>query len=1849
MTARFFRLVVFASLAASGREAAAQFSLPYDPDFPSEPAKAEQPAAPRPVEAPAVPAAPAAGAEAGEPAVAVPAAAGPFLLRDRPDKDRIFEKPAEPPAGTAAEPVDFSEFRKGLKPIEFSRERWNQARDNIEAGKAPVEAPVVIPGLIEPRVAVSTAPPHKPPPPEVELPTYGTSLSVTGRKVISFQYSEKRYINEQKSSNRPMTSGMLDITQQLQLRMQGKVGPKISVNVDYDDTKANKQDISVVYQGDPNEVVQNVSFGDIYLSLPPTEFVQYNKQLFGIRADVKYKGLKASLIGSRTKGQTKFRQYYGNTQFASADIIDTSYLRRQHYDVSFSSPGRLPIQGGSERVYLARQNLGDQINLNDVVLTVDDLAVGSSSFTGRFSQLTAGIDYTIDYAKGILTFRYQLQDKDVAAVDYVDANNRSITVQSTTTVAGGTGRLKLVKTASDLPIAVSTEVGHNREFKTFYSIGQNQIVRDDGRGNFVLKVLDPTTRNEVGSALNPPQKYPETIDVDFENGIFRLLSPFSVSNSCPTVPDGDIQTPGGIYSATPISKRLFRVEYHFRFKTFFLEPSLVPQSEVVLLDRVKLTRNVDYFIDYDAGFITFFNEDRLRPDSEISISYEVAPFLGLSNESLLGTRVSYDWKKLSMGSTLLYQAGIKSPSVPTVTELARSLLTYEFDSKLTDIQLLRWLRMTSVAGEFAQSRHDPNLNDYALIDNMEGIKVETMAPTLDSSWKIGANPAGIPSDPLKIQWLTRDEKVLRISPRSEAGSEETQKVLVLKYDFSDGGTQEVSIVYPFSVSGEDFSQKNILEVVMLGDSSGNEINFHLGGIGEDADNDGALDTEDSNRDGLIQELEDVGMAYDPAGKPSASFGVKNGRIDSEDLNLNGRLDGQDLSGDDYGYLGTDANSNNQKLHDATDSSDHTVIDFGNDKWRTFQIPLNISTATAKDWTAIKHIRISIRKKAGGSACAAFLNCGMEFARIAVVGNSWLRGAAGDPATGQGQTAAGETLTATPVNSVDNPDYVPIFNAAGQAAEAFKDLYGDVSTLQKQTGSRNISEQALQLEFDKMGAGSVVFTKRIFGRAVDISQHKHFNFLVYGNADAVNSDVTGNKVFFLRVGNDVNFFEARVPITFTGWRKIEIHQADANGDMIAEEWRATAPDVVIISSGSPSLQQVAQVVAGARCVGATAVPKGRLYLNEIYLSEPVTRVGLAKKLEANFDIPGWASFGVKHWSRDRNFQTPTSVVTNQNRREDSTYLNFSRLRFLPMNFSVSRAVTETPSTVKTGDLSNTVNLLQQGKVTNWNGSASGNFSLGSWPRLSLGHTHARTEYDLLTRADDRQTYNASLTYGVPLDWRVLPKTVDASYSMSRYQVSFESPAARRLPGNANTRELGQTYIGRMTFTPWQGSGLNPNYSLTRVIERRADLTSTGEIAKAYPKSLNQSAGFNSNWRLLRWLNPQLNYAVDIIENNILSVSTFVVFGPPFVFDVGDIKTVNRNANGSVNLPISIGEIFPKTKFFRSFHTASSYQVQDGDVWNNVEKGLRSQFGLWVRESLKPQNPAAQRSNQTLRDTVNSSQRWNPLEAYGIRGRLSAFKTIALSNNYVKSVERTDVTGTVSKRISTTLPDMVASVGQLEKLWFTDRWMANTQMNFKYSLRKTETVATTLEDAESFGTDLRTIVLKKFDSLVNYNFSISEKKDLRINEMVQRTSHEDATVQVTFDVRKFRFTPKFDYTNDVTRLGTGLKTQDLTTLAPSLLVRADLALPKGLKLPGASKPLMFTNRIIWTTTMSMLQKTSPITIADNSRLLAVNTSGDYEIAKNLRMTMNGALMRLWHKYLKEEEYVSYQLGSTLTFQF
>ena len=732
---------------------------------------------------------------------------------------------------------------------------------------------------------------------------------------------------------------------------------------------------------------------------------------------------------------------------------------------------------------------------------------------------------------------------------------------------------------------------------------------------------------------------------------------------------------------------------------------------------------------------------------------------------------------------------------------------------------------------------------------------------------------------------------------------------------------------------------------------------------------------------------------------------------------------------------------------------------------------------------------------------------------------------------------------------------------------------------------------------------------------------------------------------------------QVPIKFTGWRRVAIAQVDTLGTQIPNSWVPVGNDVpagtVVVTSGTPSLQQIGELVAGVYKDPATPAI-GAAWLDEIYMSDAIERVGTAQKLQMDFEVPGWASFGGKYRSVDHNYQTPTTVVTNQDNRQDSAYMNFVRLAFFPMNFTLNRSIVVTPNVADTSQLSNLMTLLQAGRVTTWNGTANGAFAYGALPRLSLGYVRARTEYDLLTRLDDRSTYNSAFSYAFPHPKHWLPQTVDLTYSLSDNKVSYTRPDARLL--SPNTDELTHTYGSRLTFSPWTGASFNPNVLLTEVKEKADDISSGEEVKRSYPKSINETVGFSSNWRVVSWFNPSVNYSVTNIENNVLSTTTLFITtdtvtgsSVPFNYNIGDLKTINRNATGSISWLLNVSDLYKRTKLFRSLSFANGYQLQDGDVWNNVEKELDSRTALWVRTPLHPHSPVAQLANQTLRDTYNSTQRWQPLEGYTFGGRAGAFRTLALSNNWVYSLQRTETTNTPSRTVARTLPDLVASLSQLERLLYSERWMQNGQINFKFAKRTTEVLATSFNSDTAIGGDIRAIIRKRFDTTITVNLHNTRQRDLIQDVDTNITHHEDATLQTTFDISKFRFTPKVDYAKDTTTLGTGVQSQNVMVITPSVLARADLALPRGLMLPFTGKTLLFTNRVIWTSTLSMAMRSSPVTQADNSKLLSFNTSGDYEIAKNLRMTLSGAASRLWHKYLAEENYISYQFGTTLTFQF
>ena len=172
--------------------------------------------------------------------------------------------------------------------------------------------------------------------PTLSLPLYGTSIAMTGRYVLGLKMAAKKYKEPSKSASTSNTDQRnLEMNQEMQLKMQGKIMDRVFVDIDYDDQREEEKTISVAYRGKPGELVQLAEFGDIDLSLPQTDLIAYQKQLFGAKMHLQHKNANLYLIGSQTKGTSKQKQFVGSSVQEIVSLKDTDYVRHAYYDLTF--------------------------------------------------------------------------------------------------------------------------------------------------------------------------------------------------------------------------------------------------------------------------------------------------------------------------------------------------------------------------------------------------------------------------------------------------------------------------------------------------------------------------------------------------------------------------------------------------------------------------------------------------------------------------------------------------------------------------------------------------------------------------------------------------------------------------------------------------------------------------------------------------------------------------------------------------------------------------------------------------------------------------------------------------------------------------------------------------------------------------------------------------------------------------------------------------------------------------------------------------------------------------------------------------------------------------------------------------------------------------------------------------------------------------------------------------------------------------------------------------------------------------------------------------------------------------
>ena len=1813
--------------------------------------------------------------------------------------------------------------------IRYKQERWNEMRRRLETGEA------LIPVIEKPVAVAERRMLPQPPPPgpglNVVLP-YESGLSISGRKVIDFKLSNTLYAQPDSGKGRVnQTDFQLD--QQLQVRVKGTVGRKVTVNVDFDDTRDDKRDISVVYKGDPDEMLQEAAFGDITISLPSTEFVGYSKSVFGVRAEMLFrprtgfaklfpsalwhrwtpKSVRLFMIGSRTKGITQTKRFTGNFILQRKEINDISYPRRQFYQLAFATgpaPGQTehrPIQAGTERVFIDDQNPnnnnvdestrtfayypGEQrVATGGVTPTTATYTGPSGENTGVFKLMVPGVDYTADYTKGVIRFKRAINLRDVIVVDYKPSGATQAISQ---TQGGPDPQIPDGLKPFDLlqgfkPILLKPDESQffaTREMKNSYLLGDTKIQRDDGRGNFILRINDLDNKEatqitgqavDVSSSVQTKSvpKYPNDIDVDFENGIITFVSSDAFRSPFVRPFTDDIYV---FRDAVPSFKNRYRIfaEYRFRKGNFSLDQiNIVSQSEQVFLDGKRMTRDVDYFIDYDAGIVSFFRPDIIREDSIVEITYDYAPFGGSGEETLVGMRSEwYVTDNFFLGQSVLLNFAPQSRSTPDLRSTSKSITVLEGDINWKNVKFGNFpVEVTAVSAEIARSIKNPNTADKATLETFEGIRVEDNANLNKDSWQAAANPqkgnpgtapAGGTYQPgyattaaggRGVILSNEDFKITDINPGAVV--ETSDRLQALKVDYNlQGQNEAASIVQVFNRAGVDMfsNRRQYAELWIHGDNSGAAIQMRLGGIQERSDNGtgGTVKTEDKDLNGSLSAGEDIGYSFINPDLSSTTIGSGNGRLDTQDLDGNGRLDEDDGLGNFTEEIG----SVNNPLVEAVKGTQHPTVDW--DGWRIFQVPLNIGTTGQNQWSAIKQVRITVANPAAAAKTGT-----LRFGRVSIVGTRFEQPII-DLST------APISATAFAENNQDNPGYPSLVSNP-----AFQELYD----LQDSELKRR--EQALAIQYRRTGVtvvDSTVTVKEVFTRGLDFSEHETLKFFVHG-------DNSGNE-FIFRIGNSVvNYLEFKAPMNFSGWRLYSLDILDKNRDgqldrNVAKDFNAFWQRRV----GAPSLRNITEVTYGIVVPpGAAQGTASTFYFNEVHLTESVKITGNAYRANAAFNWPNWGSWGGSWRYVDRNFQTLTSLGTGVDTKTGSGFLTLNRMKFLPVSSNFSYTETVTPQIQTLNDPNILVSIVDEGKTINTAQNMNGNLLLTQLPlipdmiRGKLLNVDFSADHSLAQRsAGDREDETLNYRYGTSYTFPWQPDLLPGRYFTFKpfpqgisYSFSQTNSILRLRSENTQTRSVGETYGLRTQFQVIPQISLNPAYTLARAFEERGQLDLSSDTAKtapliarswgSYNKSLAQNVSLAGGLRLTSWLSPAFNYTVNTAETYNVNEVTFGTG----TFRRGDIKSITRSASGDVSAGVAPKDIFEMIPYVRLINPAinslsfsGGYSIADGDAYENLDGGFDSRDKLFIRDNafdLTGMNTNAKRTSLTASDTSRLAGRWTPFEGFKFlkNRRWSPLKNLNTSGTFTETKTNRDTTGTLSKSYSRIWPDFVFSTTDIERPLFLGRWITDTRANGSYQERLTENLGQNKSTGKSMASDVTFTAFRLLQFSVGYTNSVTEDFNLQTQQLTSRTIKKGFNGQVITTLKwgNWRFTPRYDQQQSESEDGTGKKTSDLTTRNGSLQVFGDINLPRFFRLPFG-KQLSLSNRLILTSSFRYGMVRDEVDDTHSVDNADFNFNGDFEITPNIRAAFGGGYARTMNKTKKENDFQTYSFTSRVTIQF
>ncbi len=1073
--------------------------------------------------------------------------------------------------------------------------------------------------------------------------TYGKSV---------FTESKYKQYDEDSARSRIVTDGFYP-EQVIKLQMNGTIDNRISLYIDHDSQRKDNTYRMKYKALEDDELIREVNVGEIDIKFDQSKYAVYdNSTVKGLGADFKIRkgDFELKAFGSLILGNSEVENFTGNSREGNTSLSDYQYVRKVYYQLEpfIRYDGATSVPGASE-VYSSvtvtsapsspKSYTLNQVNIDSsgFAIYMDDRnaynnsgAITLSLDGGSYTKLANGTDYSINYSTGLIKFLRNIPDSArIFAVYTISGGTRDPCAlsPSDSNHPGGDFAGKIfvfIKYGESLNEDIVTknlsfdsgETDSNNdgkvnldiyEVRSFYYLGDTNILS----GDFYLTFYDETMRM-TDSQKEKLGKYSLELSSGLVN--FRLREPFKsqLSTSEAAVIYNEIR----ITDAYLSSRYKMSADYYAEARTFKLKnTNIVNDSVAVKVNGTRLARSL-YSVDTSLGIVTFTDENNpvISSTTKIEIRYEYLP-QGTSGSGFVGG-VRGDYKlnrSLSVGGSMLLSKGAESRVIPDIGEESDQTLLFEGDAKLhltpsriADIYNLfsgehrRTVPVEFTAyGEYAKSYRTVNTFGKALIENMEST-VEIVSVSLsEKDWQLSSMPQGLTqadrgilnyyyyrslssTDTLRGESFSPYAVDYSVKPGpfniatghidSSITDLDDQRSLVFDYDFTGGSCVSV-VTRKLSSDAVDFSGLKYVELWVRHDSSnsGNVINLYLdiGQVSEDSDGDGKFDTEDSNTNGYIDSDADNGTSEDRGytfnGNNTTVVGSGPGL--SSDTKGDGKLNSEDQDGD--GSLDTTENVYTVDLGSVTVSSG---------SWQKIRVYIDWSSLSSTETALLQEVR-SLRfyaVQSTGTKGRLFVD------GLKMVGSKWR-----NPELDGAGTESSDRIQTVLLNTIDDSDYRSE-SFLKEKRGVYESLYGDLD-------SDEVNEEretALQIDFDIPGVNSNVSIKRTFSTPIDIRFYRTLN--LWMNARTF----PGTTTMGIVVGSsDYDYAEYRIsPSILRTWEQFAIKLKDtSDGDI-----------EVYSTTGDPDFKRITYL----KVVFYGAGTSGTIWLNDIYVSEPMTLKGSA---------------------------------------------------------------------------------------------------------------------------------------------------------------------------------------------------------------------------------------------------------------------------------------------------------------------------------------------------------------------------------------------------------------------------------------------------------------------------------------------------------------------------------------------------------------------------------------------------------------------------------------------------------------